>query len=134
MPTNSDLKTNFDSQYQLGDPEMDTTHKAFIELCTKTEAASGAEFQSLFSELFEHTKTHFADEEARMQASNFSAYGEHRADHQRILGDMERFNQRVQAGRLPMAKAWLGDSLPAWFDLHSKTMDSALAAHIKQSE
>jgi len=47
---------------------------------------------------------------------------------------MNRFQQRVQTGRATMAKAWLNESLPTWFDLHAKTMDSSLVAHLKQKK
>ncbi|MFD2407133.1 bacteriohemerythrin [Azorhizophilus paspali] len=92
----------------------------------------GPEFVGAFKALFEHTSRHFADEEAKMQASGYPAFGEHRANHQRILGDMDRFCQRAVAGRAQMARAWLNDSLPAWFDLHAKTMDSALVVYLRQ--
>lgn len=59
------------------------------------------------------------------------ALAEHRADHQRILGEMERFNQKVAAGRQAMARAWVSDTLVQWFHSHAQTMDSALAADIK---
>lgn len=111
---------------------MDEVHREFVALCNTVATAQGAEFGRQFRQLFEHTRQHFADEEQRMQESDFPAYGEHRADHQRILGDMDRFSQRAEAGRSAMARAWLGDSLPNWFDNHARTMDSALAAHLKR--
>lgn len=129
MPNPQDLLRAFDT-YLLGDEAMDHTHRAFVVLCCDTNQSVGAEFAQKFQALFEHTQAHFSDEEARMQESQFSAYAEHRADHQRILGDMNRFNQRIQAGRASMAKAWLNEGLPTWFDVHAKTMDSALAAHL----
>lgn len=131
MPTHHEMLDAFDT-YTLGDPAMDSTHLEFLKLCLETAHASGPEFAQKFQALFQHTDQHFGDEEQRMQSTGFPAYAEHRADHQRILGDMNRFSQRIQAGRASMAKAWLNESLPAWFDVHAKTMDSALAAHLKR--
>lgn len=133
MPTTQEMLDHFD-RYTLGHAEMDSTHEAFLNICLKTSSASGAEFAQNFQHLFEHTQQHFSDEETRMQATGYPAYAEHRADHQRILGDMNRFCQRLQGPRAMMAKAWLNESLPAWFDVHAKTMDSALAAHLKNHE
>lgn len=107
MPTPQEMLERFQDSYALGDEAIDHTHREFLELC-------------------------LADEEAKMQASAYPAFGEHRANHQRILGDMDRFCQRAAAGRAQMARAWLNDSLPAWFDLHAKTMDSALVVHLRQ--
>jgi len=133
MPSTQELLNGFEA-YTLGDADIDSTHLEFLKLCLETSQASGPAFAQKFQALFEHTGQHFADEESRMQHSGYPAYSEHRADHQRILGDMNRFQQRVQTGRATMAKAWLNESLPTWFDLHAKTMDSSLVAHLKQKK
>lgn len=133
MPTTQQILDGFSAHYTLGDADMDQTHEAFLRLCLAAAAAQGPEFVERFVELFQHTQAHFSDEETRMQATGFPAYAEHRADHQRILGEMDRFCQRIQGGRTTMARAWLNDNLPAWFDTHARTMDSALAAHLKDS-
>lgn len=131
MANLSQMVESFEADYRLGDTEMDETHRAFLVLCQQTEIAKGEAFAQLFERLFQHTREHFAAEEMRMAATAFSSLQEHRADHQRILGEMDRFTQRVKAGRSSMARAWLSDSLSRWFDLHARTMDSALAAHLK---
>lgn len=128
-----DILDEFDQQYHLGDVEMDQTHREFLSAAYQAGNATGSEFGRLFKQLFEHTQTHFAAEEARMQAIGHALLGEHRADHQRILGDMARFCERIAAGRSTMAKAWLNDSLMQWFKTHAKTMDSALASDLKKA-
>lgn len=109
---------------------IDQTHQEFVALLEATRAAQGAEFARRFAELLAHTRQHFAAEEQMMQDSACPTFGEHRADHQRILGDMDRFNARVAAGRAAMARAWLDESLPDWFNTHLRTMDAALASHL----
>jgi hemerythrin len=66
--------------------------------------------------------------------SGFPAISEHASDHQRVLGELARFEKRVVAGSTAMARAYIREQLPHWFDLHIKTMDSALAAHLKNSQ
>ncbi|TCK03605.1 bacteriohemerythrin [Marinobacterium mangrovicola] len=133
MLSANQMLSQFDNNYQLGDAGMDTTHQEFLRHCQETAATTGSEFANKFKKLLDHTQAHFDEEERRMISIQHGAYKEHRADHQRILGDMTRFNERVQAGRGMMAKAWLNDSLLAWFDIHARTMDSALAADLKAS-
>lgn len=133
MPTSSEMLQQFEASYALGDAAMDHSHREFLALCLAAAQAPGAEFAERFHALFAHTQAHFADEEARMLASAYPAHGEHRAHHQNLLGDMDRFCQRAAAGRSAMARAWLNDSLPQWFDLHARTMDSALAVHLRQA-
>jgi hemerythrin len=48
-----------------------------------------------------------------------------------VLGELNRFAQKVTTGSILMGRAYVVEQLPSWFDLHAKTMDSALAAHLK---
>ncbi len=124
------LIDGFDGKYVLGHAAMDTMHREFVDLVNQLAEAKGDTFAPLFQQLFTHTQTHFAQEEAWMHTSRFPALAEHRADHQRVLGDLNRFTRQVERGLLPMARAYVRE-LPQWFDLHARTMDSALAAHLK---
>lgn len=118
--------------YILGVDSMDDTHQEFIALVNKLEEAGDKRaFVALFAELVKHTETHFTAENRLMEETGFPAIGEHKADHLRVLGQLHRFGERVTAGSTMMARAYVKEQLPAWFNLHAATMDSALAAHIK---
>jgi hemerythrin-like metal-binding protein len=104
--------------------------REFAGLVNQLAIIKGTGFDSLFLQLLEHTREHFEQEEAWMRGSAFPATAEHRADHQRVLGDMTRFARQVERGLIPMARAYVRE-LPRWFALHAVTMDSALAAHLK---
>lgn len=121
----------FEDELLLGNDAMDQTHREFVALHAELIQAKGPAFGRCFSQLLEHTKRHFAYEEELMQASGFPASAEHKADHQRLLGELDRFSQRLNAGSTVMAKAWLKEQLPDWFLTHVISMDSALAAHLK---
>lgn len=119
-------------QYVLGVEEMDKTHAEFIELVNKLgEASDKPGFISLFLELLKHTQDHFAAENTLMEQTGFPAIGEHMAEHHRVLGELHRFGNKVAAGSIQFAQAYVKEQIPGWFDLHTATMDSALAAHIK---
>ena len=119
-------------QHALGNSAMDATHEAFIALLRAATEATDADFPARFAELFDHTRAHFAEEDAKMLASRFPAIGEHVGEHRRILGELTLFQRSVRAGRTRMARAYLADTLPAWFGLHLITMDAALAAHLRR--
>ncbi|TGD75095.1 hemerythrin HHE cation-binding protein [Mangrovimicrobium sediminis] len=119
-----------DAGLALGYPQMDDTHREFLALAQLAAQAPGAALAPALHELFEHTQAHFLSEESRMEAVNHKLLGEHRAEHQRILGDMQRFCDRAEAGRGGMARAWVSDNLMEWFGNHARTMDSALAADL----
>lgn len=133
MADSRTLLERFATTCAVGDARIDHTHREFLELCVAAEDAAGEAFAAALQALLAHTRAHFADEEARMQASAYPALGEHRGHHRGLLGELERFARRAAAGRGAMARAWLQDGLPQWFALHARTMDSALAAHLRQS-
>ncbi len=119
-----------DSLYLLGLDIMDDTHREFVNLVNAASAASDAEFPALFNELVVHTQQHFEREEQLMKDSGFPAYGEHRDDHQRVLGEMNQFKKRVDKGMPAFGRNYVRERMPEWFKLHAATMDSALAVHL----
>ena len=116
----------------LGVPEMDVTHQEFVAQVAELIVSDDAAFPAKFDALLEHTRAHFAAEDANMQATRFPASGEHSSEHRRVLGEMGAFQRSLQSGRLGLARAYVRDGIPAWFRLHLATMDSALAAHLKK--
>ncbi|MEJ2620237.1 MAG: hemerythrin family protein [Candidatus Thiodiazotropha sp.] len=128
------LINDFDNRFMLDVKQMDETHLEFVDLVNRLDVADKESFQSLFKILAEHTKAHFENEQLMMEQSGFPATSEHVSDHQRVLGELARFGKRVAAGSTTMARAYVREQLPHWFDLHVKTMDSALAAHLKSRQ
>ena len=125
------LIDGFEQRYLLGVDEMDGNHRTFAKLVNQLGKAGKEEFMVLFSELLTHTREHFSQEDQWMEASGFPALREHRDEHLRILGELDRFAQRVATGSIFMGRSYVTQQLPQWFDLHIKTMDSALASHLK---
>ena len=119
-------------RFRLGYDAMDATHSEFATLVNRLDGADSQQFAGLFDELLEHTGDHFMREEAMMLASGFPALAEHRDEHRRVLGELRQMANRVSAGRVAMARGYLRERLPEWFALHAATMDSALAAHLRQ--
>lgn len=117
---------------QLGNDEIDRTHHEFIVLVNSLATANKMEFSNTFQKLFDHTRIHFAHEMELMESSKFPAISEHHADHQRILGELERFNGKIKNGQLTFARAYITEKLPEWFRIHVSMMDSALVAHLNK--
>lgn len=128
------LIENFEARYHLGVESMDHTHLEFIDLVNRLGDAAKPEFICLFAELLAHTEAHFDAEYRQMQESAFPAIREHGDEHQRVLGELRRINDRVQSGSIQIGRAYVSEQLPTWFHLHAVTMDSALAAHLKKSQ
>lgn len=118
------------ARHALGRADMDDTHREFIELAAAAAGADDADFAPLFARLIEHTRKHFAAEDAHMLATHFPALIEHVGEHRRVLAELAAFQQRLRMGRPALARAYVRESLPGWFQMHLLTMDSALAAHL----
>ena len=118
-------------RHSLAHAELDSTHHSFVKLLNQTVAASKDQFVAQLQQLLEHTQQHFAQEEQLMQASKFPSLVEHQAEHQRVLGELQQLTTRAQQGRSTLlARAYVQDKLPEWFNLHTTTMDSALTAYL----
>ncbi|MDD2761462.1 MAG: hemerythrin family protein, partial [Methylomonas sp.] len=68
---------------------IDDDHREFIELVNALDGAGNAEFPALFQALYEHTERHFDKENLLMAESGFPAEGEHKGEHQRVLGEFK---------------------------------------------
>lgn len=115
----------------LGDAVMDQTHREFMQQLQVLQSAGSHEFPALFARLADHTQAHFAAEQQMMEASGYPALAEHRADHNRVLGEFAQFQVRLDKGRQAMVRAWVMEQLPSWFHLHLSTMDASLAGHLR---
>jgi hemerythrin len=75
-----------------------------------------------------HTRGHFLREEAMMREARFPAYPQHKAEHDRVLAEMDvearAYREAGDAGRL---SRYLFETLPAWFLHHIRTMDQVTA-------
>lgn len=78
-----------------------------------------------------HTREHFLREEQAMRESRFPAYLVHKAEHDRLLAELDREARRFREGGDP-ARLWsyLFETVPAWFVHHIRTMDQVTATFI----
>lgn len=115
----------------VGHEAIDQDHAEFIDLVNRLNAAENADFPALFRQLYQHTEQHFARENQLMQQFAFPAETEHKGEHQRVLAEFKQFQSRIDKGLIAFGQAFVRERLPSWFKLHLATMDTALAAHIK---
>lgn len=116
----------------LGHDAIDAMHGEFEALLQKLAGADKAAFSPLFVELISHTQHHFDEEQRLMEESRFSSIQEHVGEHTKVLGELNQLAKRVKAGNTLMAKAYVRERLPEWFNLHSSTMDSALVSALAE--
>lgn len=84
--------------------------------------------------LVEHTREHFERENRLMREQGFPAFPVHRAEHTRVLAEMEReaflFREQGDPGRL---SRYVTSVVVSWFVNHIRTMDAVTAQFAAQS-
>jgi hemerythrin len=122
---------------------MNADHAQEVQLLNDIDAALSAEargdgtMESVLEKLAllaVHTREHFLREETAMREARFHATLIHKVEHDRVLSEMDRearaFRLEGDAARLAR---YLFETLPAWFVLHIRTMDTVTAHAIDRA-
>ena len=117
-------------ELELGVDLMDTDHAEFVALLNRLNEADDAAFGIRFAELVGHTRAHFERENALMEENAFPARIPHRNEHDRVLAELDEMGRRLAAGDVQGARAYVRDTLPAWFVNHRNTMDFVTAQYL----
>lgn len=82
-----------------------------------------------------HTRDHFLREEAMMRQARFPGFPAHKAEHDRVLSDMDA-EARIfrEGGGAERLSRYLFEVLPAWFGEHVRTVDVATAAFVLEAQ
>ena len=115
---------------ELGLSFMDDTHKEFVELLARAEAADDAALPALWEDLIAHTADHFGREDEWMLATGFTRGNCHSVQHKVVLQVLREGLKAAQAGQLKPAREMI-EELAVWFPQHAQTMDAALALHLR---
>jgi hemerythrin len=84
-----------------------------------------------FDELLTHTQEHFGREEKAMQEARFPPFPVHKAEHDRVIEEMEseevHFRETGDTARL---RDYVRQAMPSWFVSHIQSMDAVTAEFI----
>ena len=121
---------------------MNQTHREEVELVNRlaTLVADGirgqADEAAIAAQLdrwLDHTRDHFARENALMQQYAFPAYPVHSGEHERVLSLLEDLRRTwIESRALRPLALFLFEEWRAWFDNHVHTMDNVTASFIRQ--
>ena len=113
-------------------PEMDDTHREFVDLLARVVAAEEAQVLTRWSDLVDHTDEHFSLEDQWMHKTGFASANCHSMQHKVVLQVMREGLKRGQGGDLPLVRQ-MANELGAWFPQHAQSMDAALALHLRRA-
>jgi hemerythrin-like metal-binding protein len=114
----------------LNQPQMDQTHREFVDLLADVEAALGSPHDTIaerFAELLAHTEQHFAQEEQWMQRIGFAPENCHAFQHKQVLDVLREVGRRIGTEGDQEILSNLVAELSKWFPVHAQMMDQALA-------
>ncbi len=117
-------------------PMNDVHYEEVVLLNSVTELLQSpsdntAEITSLLDEILAHTQEHFANEEQLMQTCNFPAYDMHKAEHTRVLSQLQTYvDQWKETHDNTVLLDYFRVEIPSWLDQHINTMDTITARFI----
>lgn len=115
---------------QLELPQMDDTHREFVELLSSVQRASDAELLDCWNTLVAHTVEHFDQEDRWMAETGYASGNCHAVQHKVVLQVMREGATRAADGELPLLRL-IADELAQWFPQHAQSMDAGLALHLR---
>jgi hemerythrin len=125
----------WNESFSVGHPGLDEQHrKLFGAINDLYDATRGrqatAESRRALEFLIDYTRTHFADEEALMEAKGYPGLAEHRAEHMELIANLQEFGRRLARSEAdPFVEEDLIYFLTgAWLVDHVMTTDQKYAA------
>lgn len=115
---------------QLELPQMDETHREFVDLLAVVQAATDADLLTHWNTLLAHTVEHFGQEDRWMRETGYASGNCHAVQHQVVLQVMREGATRAAGGDLPLLRL-IASELAQWFPQHAQSMDAGLALHLR---
>jgi hemerythrin-like metal-binding protein len=112
-------------------PEMDDTHREFVELLAVVGNAPDEQLTTTWRALIDHTEDHFAREDRWMRDTRFSSTNCHTTQHKVVLEVMREGEANSLSGNPDVIRA-MARELARWFPQHAQSMDAALALHLRR--
>lgn len=109
---------------------MDMDHAEAADLINGLAEATLERRIPLLEEFIRHSSAHFVREEAMMEKVGFFATVQHKAEHGRILAELDEVLKGLRAGK--SNEAYFQETLPDWLVNHRDTMDFVSAQYAQQ--
>ncbi len=114
---------------QIHKTEIDILNKLYKAIEAYEEGKASAEvIDVLFDEFVKDVKEHFSFEQQLMEKYNFFAYPMHRAEHDRVLYELQSLEKVWKEERdIEALKNYLEKNFVPWIINHVQTMDTVTA-------
>lgn len=126
-----------DLTFSVGVNSIDRQHQRLFDILNQLYAClmqnKGYETErTVIEELMDYTVTHLSDEESQMQQAQYPDYAQHKAIHDRIIGQATDLKRRYDQGEKGMAME-LMMFLKDWLVEHIQKVDRKYMPYMKKS-
>ena len=123
-------------EFRTGFASVDHEHQTLLHMLNEiaeqvSESADHETIQEFLGEVYAQIKAHFAHEEQLMQEIGYDEYAQHKAEHDRLLAEIQAILAGHFEGRITYYRDELSTRLRDWFAIHFKTMDPRLHRMLK---
>ncbi|MBY0430722.1 MAG: bacteriohemerythrin [Rhodospirillales bacterium] len=127
---------DWSQRYKLGIPAIDADHGTLVSMLNRflnasLEGASDSELAAYLHTLVEEVRAHFQREEAMLDRVNYPELPAHKVEHDRLLVQVQHYEQACQAGEVPRALSLeTADYLRHWLLDHIILADMPYRPHV----
>jgi hemerythrin len=120
--------------YSVHIPQIDGQHQQLVRMINELHEAmrqgnGNAALARILGELVRYAQSHFAYEEAMLQQRGYRALAAHRAEHQKLTGQVAELQRKFLDGKLVMSVQVM-QFLKEWLANHILTRDLEYAKEI----
>ena len=121
-----------DTGHDAVDEQHRDLFRLHAEALTAARGGDGSATEELLHELMVRTAEHFAFEERMMAESSFPSREPHADAHRAFMGDVVALvAEASRDASSGLVRLWLESRYAAWWKLHLRTNDVALAKHLR---
>jgi len=122
------MRIEWADKFRAGVEKFDSQHKELIELINELQrkisvGSDNKELGKVITEIYEHKKSHFADEERLMLDYNYPEFEQHAGEHAEMLDKLLKYKQDLVAGD-KMVTVELTGLMSDWLINHIAEKDS----------
>ena len=129
------MYTQWNERYAVGVELLDNQHRRLFALVNELFALIRAgkadrEINDFILKVRDYVDVHFSDEERMMTRTNYPDYEMHRAEHQEMLAQVRRYQERAARGD-PVNPMSLLEEMVIWLHSHLARSDRGYVEHLK---
>ena len=126
-----------DADLDTGVKDLDSEHDLMIGLIRALDKAVAnsprPQVEALLQQLAEFARVHFATEEIMMRLYAYPEFGRHQLEHAKLLDQIDEVRAEFASGNVQPTRS-LATAMQHWFAEHVRTLDAALAHHVRETQ